>query len=189
MRTKVRTMDCEYCDILAGKSKAQVLYENEVVVVAVKDVFYTPGQITVFPRKHFIIMEQVPDEVITQCMIIADKTSRAVFEVFQAEGTNIIIQNGLGAGQKVPHFAVEVVPRRESDGLALQWQPKEIGEDDLDIAAHQLSEEVAKLGDFTSPKKKEAVGEVEEKKAEEIKESKSRNDKDNYVVKSLRRIP
>ena len=176
-------MECEYCDILTGKSKAQLLYEDESVIVVVKDMVFTPGQVTVFPRDHFTIMEQVPDEILTKCMIIAEKTSRAVFEGFQAEGTNILIQNGLGAGQKVPHFAIEVIPRRESDGLNLQWQPKEISEDDLDISAHQLSEEIAKLGDFTAPKKKE---EVKEKK-EEIKVSK--DDKDNYLVKSLRRIP
>src|SRR3989344_3906695 len=176
-------MECEYCDILTGKSKAQLLYEDESVIVVVKDMVFTPGQVTVFPRDHFTIMEQVPDEILTKCMIIAEKTSRAVFEGFQAEGTNILIQNGLGAGQKVPHFAIEVIPRRESDGVNLQRQPKEISEDDLDISAHQLSEEIAKLGDFTAPKKKE---EVKEKK-EEIKVSK--DDKDNYLVKSLRRIP
>ena len=176
-------MECEYCDILTGKSKAQLLYEDESVIVVVKDMVFTPGQVTVFPRDHFTIMEQVPDEILTKCMIIAEKTSRVVFEGFQAEGTNILIQNGLGAGQKVPHFAIEVIPRRDGDGLNLQWQPKEISEDDLDISTHQLSEEIAKLGDFTAPKKKEEVKE----KREEIKASK--DDKDNYLVKSLRRIP
>ena len=183
-------MECEYCDILAGKSKSQLLYQDELVVVAVKDVVFTPGQITVFSKKHFTIMEHLPDEVLTQCFIAADKASRAVFETFQAEGTNILIQNGLGAGQRVPHFAIEVIPRKESDGLQLQWPPKEMNEDDLDIAAHQLSEEIQKLGDFTVPKKKEQTKEdLKEKKAEQIHESKDTKDKDNYLTKSLRRIP
>lgn len=177
-------MECEYCDILSGKSKSQLLYEDDAVVVAVKDVVYIPGQVTVFPRKHFTILEQVPDEIISQCMAVADKTSRAVFEVFQAEGTNILVQNGLGAGQKVPHFAIEVIPRREGDGLNLQWQPKEISQDDLDIAAHQLSEEVTKLGDFTAPKKKEEASEKEKKTEEKIAEN-----GENYLSKSLKRIP
>ncbi len=176
-------MDCEYCDIAAGKGKAQLLYEDDAVIVAVKDVVYTPGQITVFPRRHFTILEQVPDEVITKCMSVADKTSRTVFETFQAEGTNIVIQNGLGAGQKVPHFAIEVIPRREGDKMNLQWQPKEVSPDDLDIAAHQLSEEVARLGDFTAPKKKE---EPKEKKEEKIIEAEKG---ENYLAKSLKRIP
>src|SRR3989338_8561 len=177
-------MECEYCDILAGKSKAQLLYEDEAIAVVVKDLVLTPGQITIFPRQHFTIMEQVPDEILTKCMITADKTSRVVFEVFQAEGTNILIQNGLGAGQKVPHFAIEVIPRREGDGLALQWPPKEMSPDDLDIAAHQISEEAVKLGDLSAPPKKKE--EPKEKKIE-IKETK--HEGENYLVKSLRKIP
>ena len=177
-------MECEYCDILAGKSKAQLLYEDDTVIVVVKDVVYTPGQITIFPRTHFTILEQVPDEIVSKCMLTADKVSRAVFEVFQAEGTNVVIQNGLGAGQKVPHFAIEVIPRRENDGLNLQWPPKEISQDDLDITAHQLSAEIAKLGDFTSPKKKEESKEKEKKPEEKKIES-----GEDYLSKSLRRIP
>lgn len=176
-------MECEYCDIISGKSSAQVLYEDEITVVVVKDVVFTPGQITIFPKKHFTIMEQVPDEILTKCMIVADKTSRAVFEVFQAEGTNILIQNGLGAGQKVPHFAIEVIPRREGDSLNLQWSPKEMSQDDLDITAHQLSEETGKLGDLAAPKKEEKK---EKPKEEKIVE---KHKGDNYLLKSIRRIP
>src|SRR3989338_4119526 len=175
-------MECEYCDILAGKSKAQLLYEDEAIGVVVKDLVHVPGQITVFPRTHFTIMEQVPNDILKKCMAVADKTSRAVFEVFQAEGTNILIQNGLGAGQKVPHFAIEVVPRREGDGLNLQWQPKEVSQDDLDISAHQLSEEIAKLGDFTAPKK-------EAKEEDRKPEHKLIETGENYLSKSLKRIP
>src|SRR3989338_8921865 len=175
-------MECEYCDILAGKSKAQLLYEDEKVIVVVKDMVFTPGQITVFPRQHFTIMEQVPDEILTKCIIAADKTSRAVFEVFQSEGTNILIRNGLGAGQKVPHFAIEIIPRREGDGLNLQWQPKEMNQDDLDITAHQLTEEIAKLGDFTAPKK-------EAKEEDRKPEHKLIETGENYLSKSLKRIP
>ncbi len=182
-------MECEYCDILAGKSKAQLLYEDEVIVVVVKDLVHVPGQITVFPRTHFTIMEQVPNDILTKCMVVADKTSRAVFEVFQAEGTNILIQNGLGAGQKVPHFAIEIVPRREGDGLNLQWPPKEMGEDDLDIVTHQFSEEIAKLGEFTTPKNKEEVKVKKEEVKEKKKEMVEKDKEDNYLVKSLKRIP
>ncbi len=178
-------MECEYCDIIAGKSKSQILHQDEFMVIVAKDMVFTPGQITVFPRQHFTIMEQVPDEILTKCLVTADKASRAVFEVFQAEGTNIIIQNGLGAGQRVPHFALEVIPRKETDGLNLQWPPKEMNEDDLDITAHQLLEEIQKLGDFTAPKKKELPQEKEKKEVKIEEKEKG----DNYLLKSVRRIP
>jgi hypothetical protein len=58
-----------------------------------------------------------------------------------------------------------------------------MGDDDLDITAHQLREEIEKLGDFTKPEKKE------EPKADKKEEKLSDQDKDNYLVKSLRKIP
>ena len=102
------------------------------------------------------------------------------------QGTNILIQNGLGAGQKVPHFAMEVIPRREEDGLQLQWPSKEMTEDELDISAQQLREETAKLGDLSAVKEKKAEAKEETKKTEE---KKTEVKPDNIMVKSLKRIP
>ncbi len=173
-------MNCEYCDIVERKSKAQILHEDDTVIVAVKDLVFIPGQITVFSKKHYTILETVPDAVLVSCALMANKVSRAVFESLEPQGTNIVVQNGLGAGQKVPHFALEIIPRREGDGLNLQWQPKEAPEDELEIAAQQLQEEVQKLGDLTEKKE-----EVKEQKPE----AKPEKGKENYLLKSLRRMP
>lgn len=174
-------MNCEYCDIIERNSKAQILYEDDTIVVAVKDMVVIPGQVTVFPRQHFTILELVPDEILSKCAVMAGKVSTAVFDSLEAQGTNVVVQNGLGAGQKAPHFSLEVIPRREGDGLNLQWPPREIPSDELNIIAAQLQEEVQKLGDLT--KKKEVLP---EQKKEPVKKEQG---KENYLVKSLRRIP
>ena len=74
------------------------------------------------PKEHFTILEGVPENILEKCSLIANKIGIAVFESLGSQGTNIMIQNGLGAGQKVPHFAIEVVPRVENDGLNLTWE-------------------------------------------------------------------
>ena len=177
-------MGCEYCDIAERNGRAQILHEDGSVIVAVKDLVLIPGQITIFPKKHFTILEVVPDDVLLKCSAMADKVSRAVFESLDSQGTNILVYNGLGAGQKVPHFAIEVIPRRENDGLNLQWQPKEVPTEELEIVAAQLQEEMQKPD---IPKKDEKEKEqLNEHKAEAVKTEKG---KDNYLVKSLRRIP
>ena len=103
-------MNCEYCEM---KDLVQaVIYKDEEVVVAVKDKVLIPGQITIFPQDHFTILEQVPDHILTKCMTIANKVSIAAFETLGSQGTNIIVRNGLGAGQNVPHFGIEVIPRK-----------------------------------------------------------------------------
>jgi len=183
-------MKCEYCELIADRSKAEILYEDEEVVVAVKDLVMTPGQITVFPKEHFTILEMVPDKILRKCAAMANKVSIAAFESIGCQGTNIIIQNGVSAGQKVPHFAFEVVPRREGDGLNLQWEPRQLMEDEMDTAFLLLKEEGEKLVDIGKKEKKAKVESKEEPKKEKIKEEKSSGEKkDNYLLKSLKRIP
>ncbi len=178
-------MKCEYCDIIDRKSKGQILYQDEEIVVALKDTAVIPGQLTVFPKKHLTIMELVPNDLLKKCAVIANKAGVAVFEALGAEGTNIVIQNGLGAGQKVPHFAVEVLPRRQEDGLNFQWTPKQLEEDEVDLVYKLLKDEAEKINLAEEEKKEKTVVVKDEKTEMKVEQT----DKDNYLLKSLRRVP
>ncbi|MBI2125062.1 HIT family protein [Candidatus Woesearchaeota archaeon] len=177
-------MGCDYCDIVDRNSRAQILYEDDTALVVVKDLVLIPGQITILPRQHFTILELVPDEIVRKCSVLASKVSQAVFDSLEPQGTNILVHNGLGGGQKVPHFAIEIIPRREGDGLNLQWPPKEVTEEELEMVVQQLEPEVKKLGDLTQIKPEEPQQKKKEETKSEVKEQ-----KENYLTKSLRRIP
>ena len=166
-------MGCEYCELEQGR--AQIIYEDEEVVAAIKDTAVHPGQVTVFSRQHFTILEMVPEALLQRCFVLANKVGIAIFESLEAQGTNVIISNGLSAGQKVPHFGIEIIPRREGDCLNLQWVPKEMREDDLEMTLNLLR----------SVEKQKTV----EKAEPEKKEVKEVAGKENYMIKSLRRLP
>ncbi|MBU0456827.1 MAG: HIT family protein [Nanoarchaeota archaeon] len=183
-------MKCEYCDIVDRKSRLQILYEDNDLIVAVKDTVLTPGQVTIFPRQHFTIMEMVPENILEKCFILANKVGAAIFDSLECQGTNIIVQNGLSAGQKVPHFALEVIPRRDGDNLNFQWQPKELAEDEVELVYQMLKEEVGKIVKSKDGKK----GKVKEVEEVVVKDEKTlmkmqKEDEKNYLLKSLRRIP
>lgn len=172
-------MVCEFCEILERKSgKEQILFEDGEIVIAVRDSVLTPGQITVFPKKHVPILETVDDNILKRCAVLANKVSTAVFESFGNGGTNILVKNGLGAGQVMPHFGIEIIPRQEGDGLQLSWEGNPLAEDEQERTLLLLQEALA------APAKNE-IEEVEEKK-EVLKQKKG---VDNYLVKSQRRIP
>lgn len=170
-------MSCDYCDL--AEREGDVIYQDKDIVVAVKDSGAAPGQITVFPKKHEIIMENVDDDVLAKCVAVANKVSIAVFEGLGAQGTNIIVQNGTGAGQQVPHFALEIVPRNENDGLEkLHWPPQQLMEEEMEEAFKALKEEADKPVVKKEAKKLgKGVVVVEEE------------GKDNYLLKSLKRKP
>jgi len=173
-------MVCEFCEILERRSgKEQILFEDKEVVIAVRDLVLTPGQITVFPKKHVPILENVEDPILKKCAVFANKVSTAVFESFGSGGTNILIKNGLGAGQTMPHFGIEIIPRQEGDNLQLVLEGKPLAEDEQERTVLLLQEALA------APSKNEEVERLEDKK--EI--LKQKEGQENYLVKSQRRIP
>ena len=171
-------MKCEYCEIQAGShGKAHVLYDDGEIIVAIKDKVATPGQLTVFPKEHFTILEMVPIEILEKCATITNKVSIAAFEGLGSQGTNILIKNGLGAGQDVPHFGIEIIPRQENDGINLDWQPKQIMEDELERTIEPIKEALKNAPKEAPTQKKldETIEVVEEEK------------KENYLLKQLQR--
>ncbi len=172
-------MTCEYCEI-RDRNK-EIIYQDNDVVVAVKDKVFLPGQITVFPKEHTPILETVPDAILEKCSIIANKVSMVVFETLSGQGTNILVSNGLAAGQTVPHFGIDVIPRAEGDKLNFTFEGKPLSPEDMDITLNTISKELEELGKETKSSKKE----VKEGEVEVIDE----DDGDNYLLKSIRKIP
>ena len=172
-------MKCDYCEI-EEKENYQILYEDEQVVAALKDSVFTPGQITIFPKKHFTIFEQVPDDILAKCAVLSNKVSVAVFEGLDSKGTNVLIQNGLAGGQKRSHFGIEIIPRREGDGLNFEWTPTQYSEDEIDRISLMLKETLEKK----EKEKDEPIKEDSSDKKDEEGEK-----KENYLLKSLDRLP
>src|SRR3989344_1756198 len=145
-------MKCEYCDIVNRESKSELLYEDADLIIAIKDTVLTPGQVTIFPRQHFTILEMVPEEILQKCFVYANKAGMAVFE-----------------------------------GLQSQWQPKQLMEDEIENVFAILKEEAGKI-DLQKKKKAEQEKEVVVKDEKtEMKVVKEKGE--NYLLKSLRRVP
>jgi len=172
-------MKCDYCEIL--QDKRHLLYEDKDIAVAMKDTALSPGQVTIFPKQHFTILEQVPNDVLERCTSMSNKIGIAVFESLGCHGTNIIAQNGLAAGQVVPHFALEIIPRMENDNLPLQWQPMQLMEDEIDQAHAILISQIEKMAKEEN-KKEVVVPQAKEKIDHDAT-------KENYLLKSIRRLP
>lgn len=173
---------CPFCEAVAGKAD-ECIYEDERAYAVLSPAPAAPGHIFVFPKKHYNIIEQVPDYEVGHLFNVANKLSTAVFEGLKVQGTNIILQNGIAAGQSVQHICVHIIPRRENDNIALQWKPKQLSEEEMSTVELQLKTEAKNIGAFEKEAKKEAI------KLDEKKEEKLLGGEANYLIKQLRRIP
>ncbi len=110
-------MACEIC------SQAEhVLIDDGAAVAFLAPRPLAKGHVVIAPKSHYPILENVPDEVLGAMMSAANRIGMALFSM-GAKGTNLIINNGTDAGQKVPHVHMDLVPRQENDGIVFSWEP------------------------------------------------------------------
>lgn len=115
-------MNCVFCDILAGKEPAEIIYEDENVVsfLDIRPINY--GHALVIPRKHYENFLAVPSDEMNSVINITQKIAGAVSSGLGCDGFNIIANNGKAAGQTVLHFHFHIIPRYKTD--AFNYRPK-----------------------------------------------------------------
>jgi histidine triad (HIT) family protein len=129
----------------------------------------------VVPKQHFPIFEQVPDKIVSKLFNISNKISTALFETLNIQGTNIFVTNGVSAGQSVAHFVINIIPRKEKDGINLQWTPRQLSEEEMSTVEIAVKDAAKNVGIQTEKK--------EEKKP--IKREAVSFDEQNYLWKSV----
>jgi histidine triad (HIT) family protein len=171
-------MTCLICEMIDGDK--HIIYQDKLAVAILVPNPAVEGHIMVAPREHYAIVEQVPDEVMSHLFIVANRVSSAVFELLGAQGSNITVNNGIPAGQELPHLVLNILPRKENDALNFKWAPKQISQQDMQVIAAKVKDKCDYIG-HEAPKEKPM-------KIDEKKEIKADSDED-YTIKQLERIP
>jgi len=132
---------CIFCHIISGKVQSRKVYEDDKVLVILDRNPANPGHMLVLPKEHYTIMPQVHDDEISHLFIIARAMSNISLKSLEAQGTNIIIANGVAAGQKAQHFMIHVIPRKEKDGIIFTLPQNKLDDEEL----HSIQEKLSKL--------------------------------------------
>ena len=113
---------CAFCDIVAGKVEAEIVYDDDssLAFLDIRPLF--PGHSLLVPKQHFETLFDLPRALIEPYFFAAQLLGRAVERAFDAEGTFIALNNRVS--QSVPHLHVHVVPRRRKDGLRGFFWPR-----------------------------------------------------------------
>ncbi len=169
-------MNCLLCAL----AKTQSVFETEQVVVIVAPKPACMGHLIVLPKQHYPILEQVPENVVAELFDVANKLSMVLFQGLKAQGTNVLIQNGLPAGQADPHVSLHVLPRFPNDGIDFTWKPLSVNDEQLDLTEKTLKGATDMVGVVEQPKAKPREEEkVPEQEATE----------EDLELKHLNRIP
>jgi histidine triad (HIT) family protein len=134
---------CIFCQIIAGKIQAKKIYEDEKVLALLDINPANPGHLLILTKEHYSIMPQVPDEDIAHIFMAVKSLSNSMLRGIEAQGTNIIVANGIAAGQRAQHFMAHIIPRKDNDGINFVLPQKAMEQKEIESIGNKL---VAALG-------------------------------------------
>ncbi len=152
---------CEICTYIEEKA----IFKDKDIAVIPSPMPCSPFHLLIVPLDHKVIIDQLEDKLFAKMMLVANRLAAILFESFQAMGTNIIVRNGVDAGQVIDHVAVEIIARFENDGLNFSWQPNPTTKEKLE---ENLKELVNAMNGDEAKEKKQEMPKKEETKKDKI---------------------
>ena len=180
---------CIFCQIIAGKVQSKKVYDDEDVIAILDVNPANPGHLLIMPKEHYSIMPQIPEDEVGHIFMVAKALSNVSLRALEVQGSNIIVANGVVAGQRAQHFMVHLIPRKDNDNINFQIPQKNIPEQELKKIRDLLSKNLGTKAEEQGmppvpviPKGKRVVdAEFKEKKPgkkrEEKKETKNKETK------------
>lgn len=114
---------CIFCKLANGEIPTNTLYEDDMFRVIFDVNPGNKGHALILPKEHYANLYELPDETAAQTLVLAKKMAAVMTKVFQADGFNLIQNNGECAGQSVFHFHMHLFPRYEGDHALKLWTP------------------------------------------------------------------
>lgn len=102
---------CPFCAYLAGTAECAFVTRGQHVASMVNLRQYERGALLVVTTRHAPTVLDVDADALAEVYAEAARLGTALVHAFGATGLNIFQNNGVDAGQTVPHFHVHVVPR------------------------------------------------------------------------------
>ncbi|KAG0240465.1 Adenosine 5'-monophosphoramidase [Actinomortierella wolfii] len=132
--------NCLFCKIIQGKIPSYKLVETDKSYSFLDIGPLSKGHALVIPKYHGAKLHDIPDDYLTDTLIVAKKIARAQ----GVENYNILQNNGRIAHQVVDHVHFHVIPKPEaSQGLVMEWDTIKMANEDLQKLHEELKAKLA----------------------------------------------
>ena len=113
--------DCIFCRIVKGEIPSAKVYEDDGCYAFLDIGPLSWGHTLVIPKKHYEHVTEMPAAELAALMSVVPKLAAAVIRATDAEGLNVLQNNGRVAHQFVPHVHFHVIPRNPGDEFHFNW--------------------------------------------------------------------
>ncbi len=130
--------DCIFCKLANGVIPTNSIYEDDEFKVILDAGPASKGHALILPKEHYADIYELPEEIAGKAFILAKKLATHNTALLQADGFNIVQNNGETAGQTVFHFHLHLIPRFKNDGQRIGWKPGKPTDEELKETADLL---------------------------------------------------
>ena len=102
---------CSFCTLPASR----IWFEGETCIVT-KDAFpITNGHTLVLPKRHVQSLFELEENELHEIYKLLKKARNTLIDELGCDGFNVGINDGVSAGQTVPHVHIHLIPRLIGD--------------------------------------------------------------------------
>ncbi|EQD39629.1 HIT (histidine triad) family protein [mine drainage metagenome] len=137
--------DCIFCNLIAGKSNANKVFEDAVAFAFLDRSPVFKGHTLFVPKKHYVNLYELGDDIIERFFSDLRLVAKGVELGTEADGTLIIENNNVS--QSVSHLHFHIVPRMYGDGLrGFLWPRRKYkSEDEAKEIAKSINNEIERI--------------------------------------------
>jgi histidine triad (HIT) family protein len=116
-------MKCIFCEIVAGRERASVIYSDERVLALMTLHPSQPGECMVIPKQHIDHFTDLPDDLAAHLVVVAQKIGRKMRQGFSPKRVGMVV-HGFG----VPHAHLLLVAQHNPDDITSGRFARIVGE-------------------------------------------------------------
>jgi diadenosine tetraphosphate (Ap4A) HIT family hydrolase len=118
----VEQKPCVFCTSL--EIAGRVIVKNSLAWAFPTNIPVVPGHTLICPVRCVATLEDLTDAEVKAIFDLSKEIKKALVKVFQATGFNYAFNEGMLAGQSVPHFHLHVLPRKKGDDGITGYEPR-----------------------------------------------------------------
>lgn len=135
--------DCVFCKMVAGQIPAARIYEDDAVLAFLDIGPLSDGHALVIPKRHCGRVHECEPDILAELGRRLGGIAGAVAKAVDADGYNVLCNNGRAAGQVVNHLHFHIIPRRTGDGVFTEWRSGKYGSGRIEQIAEKIRENMA----------------------------------------------
>ena len=124
--------------ILRGELPSTEVYSDNHVYCFLDLFPQNPGHTLVIPKHKFERLDECPPELLGQVCSRLGKIAKAAVSAVDADGYNLLCNNGKAAGQLINYLHFHIIPRRTADGVFDRWPSYQYPAGKIEIIAERI---------------------------------------------------